>query len=82
MTTLSVYPSRYVRLLCETLRVTERYLTTREAAAALQIDRSTLSRWVTKYKLKPADVTLGGHRRWDLDDLRRQLAKIKGLEGD
>lgn len=73
----SVYPSRYERLLCETLPVTERYLSTREAAEVLRIDRSTLSRWIKKYKLKPTDTTLGGHHRWDLEDLKRQLRRIQ-----
>lgn len=76
-TTKGVFPSRYVRLLCETLRVTERYLSTREAAEALRIDRSTLSRWIKRYGLRPADTTLGGHHRWDLDDLRQQLRRAK-----
>lgn len=48
-----------------------------EAAEALRIDRSTLSRWVKRYGLRPADTTLGGHHRWDLDDLRQQLRRAK-----
>lgn len=53
--------------------MTERYLTTGQAADALGVGRATLRRWVTTYKFKPAMVTAGGHYRWDLDDLRRQV---------
>lgn len=56
--------------------VTERnYLTTTEAARALDINRVTLQRWVHKYGIRPSYVTGGGHFRWDLDDLRRQLER-------
>jgi len=48
-------------------------LTTGQAADALGVGRATLRRWVTTYKFKPAMVTAGGHYRWDLDDLRRQV---------
>jgi excisionase family DNA binding protein len=48
-------------------------LTTGEAADALGVARPTLRRWVKEYGFKPVMVTAGGHYRWDLDDLRRQL---------
>lgn len=53
--------------------MTERYLTTGEAADALRVSRPTLRRWVKDYGFKPAMVTAGGHYRWDLEDLRRQV---------
>lgn len=43
------------------------------AARAVGVDRSTLTRWVQRGELRPASRTPGGHLRWDLDDLRRQL---------
>lgn len=64
-------------LLCEHDPVTERYLSTSEAARVLQINRTTLARWVKKYGLKPTDRTLGGYYRWDLEDLKRQLRCIQ-----
>jgi excisionase family DNA binding protein len=51
------------------------YLTTGEAARALNVNRVTLQRWVHKYGIRPSYVTGGGHFRWDLDDLRIQLSR-------
>jgi excisionase family DNA binding protein len=68
--------------LCDDQGVTERrYLTTGEAARALDVNPTTLQRWVHKYGIKPAYITGGGHFRWDLDALRRQLQqRHPGLE--
>ena len=66
-----------MQLPCEHDPVTERYLSTSEAARALRIDRTTLVRWIKRHGLKPADRTLGGHYRWDLEDLRRQLREAQ-----
>lgn len=52
-------------------------MSTSEAARALNVDRTTLARWVRDYGLKPTDTTLGGHYRWDLDDLKRQLREAQ-----
>jgi excisionase family DNA binding protein len=54
----------------------DRLLTTGEAARALSIDRSTLARWEREGKVTPAFKTAGGHARWDLDDLKRQISEI------
>lgn len=63
--------------LCDHQPVTERnYLTTTEAARALDIHRVTLQRWVKEYGIRPSLVTGGGHYRWDLADLRRQLEHL------
>lgn len=43
------------------------------AAKAIGVDRSTLHGWWQQGKVKPAMVTPGGHARWDVDDLIRQL---------
>lgn len=49
-----------------------------EAAQAIGIPRSTLHRARRAGKLTEADWTPGGHTRWDLDDLRRQVAALHG----
>jgi excisionase family DNA binding protein len=54
-----------------------RYVSSSEAAEALGISSATLRRWIAKYDLQPADRTLGGHYRWDVDDLRRQVDLLK-----
>lgn len=60
-------------LLWEAKSVTERYLTTTEAAEALDLAPSTLRRWAQNGDVNPAFTTVGGRYRWDLDSLRRQL---------
>lgn len=51
-----------------------RQATTAQAAADLGIAAATLQRWAKAGKVTPAFVTAGGQYRWDIDDLRRQLA--------
>jgi excisionase family DNA binding protein len=46
---------------------------TGEAARRLGVARTTLARWVTEGRLTPTARTMGGHLRWDMDDLRNQL---------
>jgi len=43
------------------------------AARSVGVDHATLVRWWKRGYVKPALVTPGGHARWDLDDLKRQL---------
>lgn len=50
-------------------------VTTGAAARELGVDQSTLNRWAEQEKVTPAVTTGGGHRRWDMDDLRRQLRR-------
>lgn len=52
------------------------YVKTAEAARALGIHRTTLARWVRRYRLEPAAETLGGNYQWDLEALRRQLSAV------
>lgn len=47
------------------------------AATALGVDRGTLVRWWQQGVVEPSVVTAGGHARWDLDDLRKQLTKLQ-----
>lgn len=51
-------------------------MTTGEVARALEVSPTTVQRWVKNYGITPAFITGGGHMRWDLDDLRRQLRKL------
>jgi DNA-binding transcriptional MerR regulator len=53
-------------------------VTTSVAARSLGIDPSTLTRWVHSGVVTPARRTAGGHFRWDLDDLARQMDEITG----
>jgi excisionase family DNA binding protein len=47
-----------------------------EAAKALGVSTRTLARWVQEERISPALVTAGGHYRFDLDELRGQLAEL------
>lgn len=59
-----------------------RLVSTGSAAKEVGLDPTTLQRWVNSGRLTPTDETPGGHLRWDLDDLRRQLAAIKQQRRD
>lgn len=50
-----------------------RLISTPEAAKILQIDTSTLWRWLKAGKVSPTWTTPNGRHRWDIDDLRKQL---------
>jgi excisionase family DNA binding protein len=57
--------------------VARRLVPTGEAAETFGVSVPTILRWMKEGRITPADRTLGGHYRWDLDDLRRQLADRK-----
>jgi 8-oxo-dGTP pyrophosphatase MutT (NUDIX family) len=50
-----------------------KWLSTSQAAAALDVDPSTLWRWQQKGMITPSWTTPGGQARWDLDELHQQL---------
>lgn len=52
-------------------------VSTGEAARALGIGRSTLARWKADGLVTPALITAGNHARWDLEDLREQLRRMR-----
>jgi phage terminase Nu1 subunit (DNA packaging protein) len=58
----------------QTWRVGDELLNTVEAAKALRVSPATLQRWVTEGVVTPTLRLPGGRFRWDLDDLKRQLA--------
>jgi predicted site-specific integrase-resolvase len=43
------------------------------AAKAIGVSRRSLVRWWKDGAVTPALVTPGGHARWDVEDLKRQL---------
>jgi DNA-binding transcriptional MerR regulator len=55
--------------------VTSDYVSTGAAAAEIGVTSTTLLDWAAKGIVTPATRTAGGHYRWKLDDLRRQLAE-------
>jgi 8-oxo-dGTP pyrophosphatase MutT (NUDIX family) len=50
-----------------------RLVSSSAAARALGVDRATLWRWKRDGRVTPALETAGGHLRWDIEQLRRQL---------
>ncbi|MCD2190968.1 helix-turn-helix domain-containing protein [Actinomycetospora soli] len=55
-------------------------VSTAKAAEALNVARSTLSRWASDGLVQPAQRTVGGHLRWDVADLRRQVDDLTRRE--
>ena len=55
---------------------------TGKAAEALDVHPVTLIRWMQAGIVTPAGKTAGGHYRWNLDDLRRQLAEHEAQRGE
>jgi 8-oxo-dGTP pyrophosphatase MutT (NUDIX family) len=68
------------RIACESGAMTgdaKRLVSSTVAADALGVHPGTLWRWHKSGRVKPAFTTVGGHLRWDLDDLRRQIAETE-----
>lgn len=57
-----------------------RLLPTGDAAREIGIARRTLAAWAADGTVQPALRTAGGHARWDIDDLRAQLASLHHRE--
>lgn len=62
--------------------VAERLVSTGEAAKALSVSRTTLSRWIREERVTPTSWTAGGHARWDVSDLQRQLDELRKRQRD
>lgn len=60
----------------------EKLLTTAELARELGVTARTVLRYVERGYLRPTRVLPSGHRRWSVEDVRRQLAERPPLEGD
>jgi excisionase family DNA binding protein len=53
-------------------------VSTAEAAARIGVNLRTLQQWAKDHVVEPAFTTPGGHYRWDVDALRRQLRERAG----
>ena len=51
------------------------YLTPGQAARLLSVSPKTVTRWATEGRI-PCMVTLGGHRRFSLEDVQAVRAKM------
>jgi excisionase family DNA binding protein len=54
-----------------------RLLTTGELARELGVSRGAVLKWANDGLITPAFTTPGGHLRWDLDDVRRQVRELR-----
>jgi DNA-binding transcriptional MerR regulator len=55
-------------------------VSTSQAATQMGLSPRTLQHWARKGLVQPALVTAGGHYRWDVDDLRRQLHELHATD--
>jgi hypothetical protein len=55
--------------------MSDRLVSTKQAAAALGVHPRTIWRNVAKEKITPHGWTPGGQMRWDVDRLRAELAR-------
>lgn len=55
---------------------------TGELAKELEVHIRTVQRWHRDGVIRPAWVTPGGHLRWDIADVRRQLAEYQQRDQD
>ncbi|QUH05397.1 helix-turn-helix domain-containing protein [Saccharopolyspora erythraea] len=54
-----------------------RLVTTGELARELGISPRTVARYVQAGLLEPTEITLGGHYRWDIDEVREQIRRLR-----
>jgi excisionase family DNA binding protein len=50
-------------------------LTTGQLARALNVSRTAILNWAEAGQIRPEVRTPGGHYRWVLDDVKRQLSE-------
>lgn len=58
-----------------------RLVTTAELARSLGLAPRTIQRYRRNGWLKPAEVSIGGHARWDIDDVRAQMQALRDRDG-
>jgi DNA-binding transcriptional MerR regulator len=61
--------------------VGKRLLSTGELARELGVARGTILVWVANEAITPEYTTPGGHHRWVLEDVRRQLREARERDG-
>lgn len=54
-----------------------RLITSTELARELHVSRRTIGRWHAAGWITPAETTLGGHHRWDIDAVRAQIERLR-----
>lgn len=57
------------------------YLTPKKAAAYLKVSTETVRQWAKSGQL-PAETTLGGHRRFNIDDVEQFAASLLNKSGE
>lgn len=63
------------------MKESKNYLTPKKAAAYLKVSTETVRQWAKSGQL-PAETTLGGHRRFNLEDVERFAAGLQGKSDD
>jgi hypothetical protein len=63
---------------CDAGPMNAQHVTTKPAAQAIGVHPATLWRYYRKGLVVPAWVTPGGHLRWDIEDLKRQINDLPG----
>ena len=60
-----------------------RLLTTGELARELGVSRGAVLKWANDGLITPGFTTPGGHLRWNLEDVRRQVRELRerGTDG-
>ncbi|MBV9313147.1 MAG: MerR family DNA-binding transcriptional regulator [Pseudonocardia sp.] len=51
-------------------------VSTGEAARMLGVNLRTLQRWASEGQIKPDWITPGGHMRWDVERLLREIKEL------
>ena len=60
----------------------EELLTTSQLARALGLSLSSIKRYISAGQIKPDLTTPGGHYRWNVESVRRQLRELQQLRRD
>jgi excisionase family DNA binding protein len=56
--------------------VSGKLVSTGEAARMLGVNLRTLQRWASEGQIKPDWITPGGHMRWDVERLLREIKEL------
>ena len=56
-------------------------LSTGQVAERIGVSPRTVAGWVRDGKITPTFVTVGGHARFDWDDVQRQMRELRQTDG-